>query len=118
MKIFLILILTVICEILNAQSFSQTDNIVLSRTTKREYYKLYKESRRSYRVFVDGGKKSPQMDYLISPNVIKERIKEIWGEELICNDEFGWGYYEFDNDTRYRYMVIGESPGQVFDSKE
>lgn len=110
MKIFLILILTVICEILNAQSFSQTDNIVLSRTTKREYYKLYKESRRSCRVFVDGGKKSPQMDYLISPNVIKERIKEIWGEELVCNDEFGWGYYEFDNDSRYRYMVIVEQP--------
>ena len=109
-KIFMILILATICEILNAQSFSQTDNIVLSKTTKREYYKSYKESRKSCRVLIDGKKQSSQMDFLISPNVIKERIKEVWGEDYTNYDEFCWGYYEFDNDSRYRYMVIVEQP--------
>jgi hypothetical protein len=60
MKIFLIMILATICETLSAQSFTLTDNIVLSRTTKREYYKCYKKSMKSCRVFIDGEKQSPK----------------------------------------------------------
>ena len=110
MKIFFILTLSAICEILNAQSFSLSDNVVLSKTTKREYYKSYKKSKTSCRVFIDGKNQSPQMDHLISPFIIKERIKEVWGEDYASYDEFGWGYYEFSNDSKYRYMVIVELP--------
>ncbi len=110
MKIFLIMILATICETLSAQSFTLTDNIMLSRTTKREYYKCYKKSMKSCRVFIDGEKQSPKMDYLISSNIIREQIKEVWGENYASYEEFGWGYYEIINDSRYRYMVIVEQP--------
>jgi hypothetical protein len=50
------------------------------------------------------------MDFLISPNIINKRIKEVWGEDYASCDEFGWGYYEFTNDSKYRYMVIVEEP--------
>ena len=110
MKLFVILLLSTFCEFLNALSFSQTDNIILSRTTKREFYKKYKASRKSCRNFIDGLKQSPQMDFLISPNIIKERIKELWGDDYSGYDEFGWGYYKFSDDTRYKYMVIIEQP--------
>lgn len=110
MKIFLILMLSTICEILYAQSFSMTDNIVLSRITKSAYNKSYKKTKKACRVFIDGKKQSPQMDYLISPVIIKERINETWGEDFANCDEFGWGYYEISDDLKYKYMVIVEQP--------
>ena len=51
------------------------------------------------------------MNDLITPKAIYSQIKEVWGEDFICYDDFDWRYYELDsNDSNYKYMVIVEQP--------
>ena len=110
MKIICLLLLTFYSVSLNAQSFSMTDNIILCQIKKREYIEKYKKSQSTSRALFEG-KKDPQMNDLITPKAIYSQIKEVWGEDFICYDDFDWRYYELDsNDSNYKYMVIVEQP--------
>ena len=110
MKIICLLLLTFYSVSLNAQSFSMSDNIILRQIKKREYIEKYKKSQSTSRALFEG-KKNPQMNYLITPKAIYGQIKEVWGEDFICYDDFDWRYYELDsNESNYKYMVIVEQP--------
>ena len=88
-----------------------TDNISVSQITEDEYYKCHKRTRKFCRTFIDGKKQSPEMDYLISSNTIKNRIEEIWGKDYASDDLFGWGYYELGaNTSKFKYLVIVDEP--------
>ena len=105
MRIIYILLFVCTCEVLNAQNFYHTDNLLLSQITKREYHKNYKRAKKSFVEFFDGKKHSSKKDSLID-----SYIKEQW-EEYINSDEFGWGYYELDaNVSKYRYIVVIDGP--------
>ena len=91
-----ILLLLFLCELLNAQSFSMTDNLLLSEITKREFIKKYRQSKELCRKFIDGKEQSPQMDFLIDSCDIKKRISKQRGEDYSKCEEFSWGYYELD----------------------
>lgn len=109
MKIICILLLTFYSASLKAQSFTMTDNILLYKITKREYISKYKKSQSSSRELFNG-KKNPQMFFLITPKVINDQIKKVWGDYFF-DDDFDWWYYELDtNDSNYKYMVIVEMP--------
>lgn len=109
MKIIYILLLTFYSASLKAQSFTMTDNILLYKITKREYISKYKKSQSSSRELFNG-KKNPQMYFLITPKVINDQIKKVWGDYFF-DDDFDWWYYELDsNESNYKYMVIVEQP--------
>ncbi len=106
-----ILLLLFICELLNAQSFSLTDNLLLSKITKREFNKNYRQSKESCYKFIDGKEQSPQMDFLIDSYDIMKRISKQWGEDYSKYEEFSWGYYELDKSvSKYAFMVIVDQP--------
>ena len=106
-----ILLLLFLCELLNAQSFSMTDNLLLSEITKREFIKKYRQSKELCRKFIDGKEQSPQMGFLIDSCDIKKRISKQRGEDYSKCEEFSWGYYELDkNVSKYAFMVIIDQP--------
>lgn len=72
-----ILLLLIICEILSAQSFSLTDNLLLTQITKREFLKKYRQSKESCKAFIDGKEKFPKMDFLIDSYDINISIN-VW----------------------------------------
>ena len=51
------------------------------------------------------------MDYLLAPYIIKEKIKEDYGNDYANCDDFKWGYYKLDvGSCNYQYLVIVEHP--------
>lgn len=111
MRLFYVFLLFLACKTLDAQPFYKTDNLLLSQITKKEFRRCYKKSRNSYYKFYDGKKQSPKMDYLLAPYIIKEKIKEDYGNDYANCDDFKWGYYKLDvGSCNYQYLVIVEHP--------
>lgn len=106
-----ILLLLIICEILSAQSFSLTDNLLLTQITKREFLKKYRQSKESCKTFIDGKEKFPKMDFLIDSYDINNGKRNQCGEDSSRYEEFSWGYYELDkNASKYAYMIVVNQP--------
>ena len=99
-----------VCNSFNAQSFKMTDNLLLSEISKNKFYKCFKKSKHGRLNVINGKKQSPYMDFLINTPVIKNQIIEQWGNDYCNYDEFEWGYYKLNSNTKYKYIVIVDQP--------
>ena len=110
MRILLFFLMICICNTVNAQKFELTDNLLLTEIAKKKYYRSYKKSGNRGLNFIDGKKLSPKMDYLIGSSVINNQIKGVWGDDYNGYEEFGWGYYELNNNDSYKFLIIVDMP--------
>ena len=110
MRRVLFIFMVCVCNTINAQKFELTNNLLLTEITMKKYYRCYKKSENTGLNFIDGKRLSPKMDFLIGSPVIKNQIKEVWGDDYNDYEEFGWGYYELNNNDSYKFLVIVEMP--------